>query len=494
MKTWARLTTPLILWSCAVAAWAAPARASQPSTAIQAIEQAPEPSAVVAAYANGFATDSHDPNLYAAYVRRMTDLSLPELAYHQAQTLTTLDPTNGLAWGVLAYVDARRGAMSDAIFAIKLAGPFAPQDPFVQRTAGEILAWYDLKADRAQLPENVQQGLAKLRTVMRERPAFIAAYETAQRAYQAQSAAGTLAPILPPTQMAPEAQGQSQEIPPSTYGYAAEPPPDYYPDSYPYSYDAGADWVEPAPWWWWQPTGAFDGLGFYPYSGAVLFDRNDFFHRHPFDRHHEHGQHSLSEHRNPALWHREGHNGVEFYGAPARPSPSLQRSVLTQARTGTTSHSWAFLSRGTSLPGGANAASEPRLGPVTSRPPMTHEFTIPATSWAELFGHQESHGVNGLASTRPGAPIVPRPEAVRPETSVPSSPLARTTPLPSWSHLFSSTPTVGGPASGNAASIPSHETPSVAAPPAVSHSGAITTAPAPSWNQLFGGASRGMRR
>ena len=96
------------------------------AAAIQAIEQAPDPSAAVAAYVNGAAVDRNDPKLSEAYVARMVDLGLPELAFHQAQTLTTLESNNGLAWGVIAYVEARRGNMAEAISAINLAGQFAP--------------------------------------------------------------------------------------------------------------------------------------------------------------------------------------------------------------------------------------------------------------------------------------------------------------------------------------------------------------------------------
>lgn len=53
----------------------------------------------VAAYANGIALDRNDPKLCEAYVARMVDFGLPEMAYHQAQMLTTLQSNNGLAWG-----------------------------------------------------------------------------------------------------------------------------------------------------------------------------------------------------------------------------------------------------------------------------------------------------------------------------------------------------------------------------------------------------------
>ena len=189
---------PMILgmWSCVLAAaWGEPTSspeiASSPelAAAIQAIEQAPDPSATVAAYANGAAVDRNDPKLSEAYVIRMVDLGLPELAFHQAQTLTTLQSNNGLAWGVVAYVEARRGNMAEAISAINLAGQFAPTTPLVERTAGEIMAWYDIKADKATLSENAHRGLATIRQLLEKYPEFANSYETAKKAYRAQARA-----------------------------------------------------------------------------------------------------------------------------------------------------------------------------------------------------------------------------------------------------------------------------------------------------------------
>src|SRR5215471_9001682 len=164
MKAWPKILFVLI-GGCAVGCGRMTVGAADQrlDDAIQAIKQAPDPSAVIGAYANGFAVDRNDPRLCEAYVSRMVDLGLPEIAYHQAQTLTTLQSSNGLAWGVVAYVDARRGQMPEAIAAINLAGQFAPDNKFVQHTAGEVVAWYDFKADKTQLPESVREGLIKVR-------------------------------------------------------------------------------------------------------------------------------------------------------------------------------------------------------------------------------------------------------------------------------------------------------------------------------------------
>jgi Flp pilus assembly protein TadD len=169
----------------------------QPNAAIQAIQQATDPSAVVAAYASALELAMNNVSLHQAYVARMVDMGLPEMAYHQAQTLTTLQPNNGLAWGVLAYVDARRGQMTDAVAAINLAAPFAPNNQFVARTAGEIVAWYDQKADKSIISAQAKSGLARVRDLLGKQTAFTTAYDTAVRAYKAEASGQATPPAAP---------------------------------------------------------------------------------------------------------------------------------------------------------------------------------------------------------------------------------------------------------------------------------------------------------
>src|SRR5664280_1117071 len=209
MNTWLKVSLGLLIWGGALGGGCSESVTSQPATiagAIQAIQQAPDPSAVVAAYGNGIALAPNDPKLHEAYVARMVDLGLPEMAYHQAQILTTLQPNNGLAWGVVAYVDARRGQMPEAVSAINLAGQFASSNKFVVHTAGEIIAWYDVKADKTKLPDNAKDGLTRVRGLVDKQPAFTEAYDTARKAYQgqtsevqpaAQESAGATASVAP---------------------------------------------------------------------------------------------------------------------------------------------------------------------------------------------------------------------------------------------------------------------------------------------------------
>src|SRR4029450_7976736 len=158
-KRGAKIPMVFGMWSCVLAvAWGESTSSRELAAAIQAIEQAPDPSATVAAYVNGAAVDRNDPKLSEAYVIRMVDLGLPELAFHQAQTLTTLQSNNGLAWGVVAYVEARRGNMPEAISAINLAGQFAPTSPLVERTAGGIMGLRAIKGYNKSLSEKAPAG------------------------------------------------------------------------------------------------------------------------------------------------------------------------------------------------------------------------------------------------------------------------------------------------------------------------------------------------
>ncbi|MGO8678355.1 MAG: hypothetical protein ACLQVX_21145 [Limisphaerales bacterium] len=353
---------------------------------IQAIQQAADPSGAVAAYANGIALGRQDPGLYEAYIARMVDFGLPELAYHQAQALTTLQSSNGLAWGVVAYVDARRGQMPEAILAINLAGQFAPENKFVARTAGELVAWYDLKADKTAFPDKAKEGLAKIRALLDKQPGFTAAYDTARKAYQAQAEAqsGQYAPspqdpgapssrASPAAPPPPQATAQGDLIAPLGYTPPPTPPP-YYPD-YSDSYyggapdfcdDWGPGWVAPAPWCWWQPCGFWGGCGFLPF-GAVCVFGGDFDRRGRFGHTDHWGRNgAFGPEHNPGAWHTVAHGHDSFFGTPARPSAAIAQ--------------WTHEG---SLPGGAERGS----------------ISDARSSWTGRFSDNLS-----FAAPRPGSP------------------------------------------------------------------------------------------
>lgn len=454
MKSWLRfpIFVGLIAWVFA-SAWAGAAPASDVTASIRAIQQASDPSAVVAAYANAEAIARNDPSVIDAYVTRMVDLGLPELAYHQAQTLTTLQSNNGLAWGVVAYVDARRGDMPEAISAINLAGQAAPQNQFVQRTAGEIIAWYDIKADKSKLPEKAEEGLTKIRGLFEKNPAFTTAYDTAKSAYEAQ----TRAEETPPQTSPSEAQAPSEYAPPtqpvapSGYTAPAAPPPVYYPD---YAYDWGPTWVQPAPWWWWQPVGFFGGFDFFPFSTCLVFDDDFFFHHH----HHFHHDHDFFFHdrffdhdRDDFFFHDRSfhHDGLNvafrdpshaffgrngrssFFGTRAEPNAALARSLHANFRTGATFAGTDVGLRGTTgsrLLGSPTLHSAiPRLQPRSGtamhqglliNPGSTRSLSGVTQPQSRLFASRET------TTMRPGTLSAPRPSTTFAPSMAPRSSLA----------------------------------------------------------------------
>lgn len=405
MKTAQRVVSVLVVTAALAVAQAAPADQNI-SAAIQAVQQAADPSAAIGAFANGFAADRNNPQLYDAYVSRMVDLGLPEMAYHQAQTLTTLQANNGLAWGVVAYVDARRGQMPEAISAINLAGQFAPNNTFVQHTAGELVAWYDLKADKSTVAQNAKDGLEKVRGLLDKRPAFSEAYNTARKAYVSQTDTGSATPpaqrgpvILnaPPAAQEPgspqahadqsdpsDPSDQSAPVfPPEAPAYYSAPlvPPDYYANSYApdysayspdysgvyldwgpsYGYGWGPGWVAPAPWCWWQPWGFWNGCNFLPFGFGFAFGDFDDFHHFDHDRFGRFGgrdgrgfDHGFAHGRGSEFWHGTTHGG-RFFGAPARPAAS----AMQWARAGTQARSFS------ARPASASRSAMPAL---TARP------------------------------------------------------------------------------------------------------------------------------
>jgi len=484
MKTWLKVCLGLVVWWGWLGTGCSESATNRPTTvsaAIQAIQQAPDPSAVVAAYGSGLALTTTDPKLHQAYVARMVDMGLPEMAYHQAQTLTTLQPDNGLAWGVVAYVDARRGQMPEAVSAINLAGQFAPTNKFVAHTAGEIVAWYDVKADKTKLPESAKDGLARLRTSLAKEPAFTEAYATAQKAYAAQTSSAAPSAQTEPNQMASGTASASASAPgayapqavtvpptalpadqtaPAPYALAEPAPIDYSTDEYPayydwgpdYYYDWGPGWIAPAPWCWWAPCGFWGGCSFYPFGVSVVFgDFNGFHHFH-----HGHGfDHDGGFHHghDPAFWHSGPHGTTSFFGTPARPNTAFAQ--WNHSAVGG-SGAAVVTGRGAQWWSSANQHS---AAPLASTSFGSHGAAT-AVPQATLFGRGTSVAHSGAVSPHGNWHASPAPAA--PLGSVSRAPAATTPATHSWSETFRGYPTA--PASRNAFAAPAYRAPAYAAP------------------------------
>ncbi len=229
--------------------------------AIDAIRDANEPSEVVQAYARGAAVDPDNIELAAAYLRRMVEFHVPEMAAAQAERLVRRDPNNGLAWAVAADADAARGRMTAALERIVTAVQRSRDEPFVQEAAGHLLAWYDSKANRSDFPESLRRAVEDVRTDLKDGSAFKDAYREARDFYQNRGATTTYAP--PPA-------GTEEPV------YA--PPEPTYPPYYGPDYGLYAAPLYPT----YVPYG-FYGYPSYLYSDVVIVANG---HQHDRFRHH----------------------------------------------------------------------------------------------------------------------------------------------------------------------------------------------------------------
>ena len=159
------------------------------SLLIENVKKAPTPSQTVAAYASGLAVDSKSVGLHEAYIRRMIDFDVVEMAYYQARLLLSLDAENGLGWGVIALMKARDDAMEEAFDAVERAAAKLPQDRFALNTAGQLLAWYDVQPNRSSLQQSIRLSAEKLRGLFSLEKAFVEGYALTKADLAAASAA-----------------------------------------------------------------------------------------------------------------------------------------------------------------------------------------------------------------------------------------------------------------------------------------------------------------
>ena len=283
MKIWFKKIVLLVGgMSWVMLAYADPLPAdNSPSSTVQAIQQAADPSAVIAAYSD--ASDRSDPRVKEAFVNRMVDLGAPEMAYHQAQKLAAEEPNNAVALAVVAHVDLRRGYLPDAITAINTAAPLAPENVFVQRTAGEVLAWYDARGNTTSLSQRDRDNLEHVRGLMASNSAYNQTYNMARQSFTSQPYPNQqpAATTTPPPQYQAQSPAYDYSAP-GYYDYSSGTP--YYYPSYPYYYPDYAYWGPgwDSTWWWGGPVIGFDvfpGRRFHDHDHD--HDRRGGFHNFP---------------------------------------------------------------------------------------------------------------------------------------------------------------------------------------------------------------------
>ncbi len=221
---------------------------------INAILNAPTASAAISAYARATRLGSDALAAEKAFVSKMADLGQPKLAFEQAIDLAEQDPAQGLAWAVAAYNYADRNEPVNAFTDLLVAVRHEPNEPFVIRTAGQLLAWFDSdKVDRDALSDPLRTDVGVIKIRYGDNDLFRAAYDQAAMMYGGVTPPDQTPATPPVPAVAPPAP--TYPYPGLTdYGYDYTQPyfPDYYPDLYAYD--------QP---WWWNPYWGGDGFAFF---------------------------------------------------------------------------------------------------------------------------------------------------------------------------------------------------------------------------------------
>ncbi len=152
--------------------------------AIEAVRSAKTPAGAGRAYARGRNADARSAALHEAYMKRMLTFGLPKVAYYPAKALVRLDPDHGTAWGTIAYVEAKRGDIRDALPAAIRSVQHKRRDDSLLHNAAQLIAWYDRQRPRPKLDDALRRVLAKMRDDLRTHETFAATYKQVTRAYE----------------------------------------------------------------------------------------------------------------------------------------------------------------------------------------------------------------------------------------------------------------------------------------------------------------------
>jgi hypothetical protein len=172
-------------------------------------------------------------------------------------------------------------------------------------------------------------------------------------------------------------------------------------------------WVEPTPWWWWQPLGFFAGYNFVPLTTVVVFNHRDFRHRNRFvndgkesifDRHQKGRFFNASEFDA----RRGGRGGGKFFGLSATPNSlagANSRESFRQAGVRT--------ARKTPRGGGANligSRMSRRVATGQGNTIVQRDFTTGASIGVRSISSSQVQmmSVSGRQFSRPGADSVGR--------------------------------------------------------------------------------------
>ena len=94
-----------------------------------AIQEAADPSSAIQAYARATAAGTTNVAAEQAFVHRMVSFGLPEMAETQAAELAQRMPTDGIAWAVLGYMNAKRDQLALGLSDMSMAAEMRRRTP-----------------------------------------------------------------------------------------------------------------------------------------------------------------------------------------------------------------------------------------------------------------------------------------------------------------------------------------------------------------------------
>jgi hypothetical protein len=165
---------------------------------LEELARASSPSAAIAAYARAQAALGDDLLVERVLIERMVELGAPDLCEDQARHLVKYVSDDGLAWAVLAFNAARANDYMTALGHIVRAVRHEPEDPFVQRTAGQLLAWYDTQGRRVRVSSDLREGIQRVRRALAGQDEFDEAYREARGFFDEAARPVEVAEVEPP--------------------------------------------------------------------------------------------------------------------------------------------------------------------------------------------------------------------------------------------------------------------------------------------------------
>jgi hypothetical protein len=177
----------------------------------EAIRTAADPVAAADAYARGFAVDPNNFPLHKAYLARMLEADLPEMAYDSARVVAAAEADHDVAWSVLAHQHIRRGQAAQAAAALVRAAGIVKENAFAQAVAGEVVGTMAARAEAVSLPRSVRDGIKAVQLAVANTDPYRRAYRKARRtAPRSAKADEDRPPKSPPTEAA-DGEGRAAE-------------------------------------------------------------------------------------------------------------------------------------------------------------------------------------------------------------------------------------------------------------------------------------------